>query len=68
MKSPIPCWRAILGLALGNDLLIVIECLVIGIQATRLVLFGLFIRFRCKGIGRYHGPISSPPSSWLNSD
>jgi len=24
-------------------------------------------RHRCKGIGRYHGPISSTPSSWRNS-
>lgn len=31
-------WLAILGLVLGNDLLIVIECLVVGIQTIRLVL------------------------------
>jgi hypothetical protein len=31
-------WLAILGLVLGNDLVIIIECLVVGIQTIRLVL------------------------------
>lgn len=41
-------WLAILGLVLGNDLLVIIECLVIGIQTTRLVLFAFFMELSRK--------------------
>jgi len=49
-------WLAILGLALGNALLILIEGLVVGIQTTRLVLFEFFIRF-LRGDGRALRPL-----------
>jgi V/A-type H+-transporting ATPase subunit I len=51
---------AILALALGNALLILIEGLVVGIQTTRLVLFEFFIRF-LRGSGRQFHPLQSPP-------
>ncbi|MEP6884825.1 MAG: ATPase, partial [Gammaproteobacteria bacterium] len=50
---------ALLALALGNALLIVIEGLVVGIQTTRLVLFEFFIRF-LRGSGRPFLPLHSP--------
>jgi V/A-type H+-transporting ATPase subunit I len=53
-------WLAILGLALGNALLIVIEALVVGIQTTRLVLFEFFIRF-LRGDGRALKPLPALP-------
>jgi V/A-type H+/Na+-transporting ATPase subunit I len=53
-------WLAILGLALGNALLIVIEGLVVGIQTTRLVLFEFFIRF-LRGNGRSLTPLQALP-------
>jgi V/A-type H+-transporting ATPase subunit I len=53
-------WLAILGLALGNALLIVIEGLVVGIQTTRLVLFEFFIRF-LRGEGRALKPLQALP-------
>jgi V/A-type H+-transporting ATPase subunit I len=53
-------WLAILGLALGNALLIVIEGLVVGIQTTRLVLFEFFIRF-LRGDGRALKPLQALP-------
>jgi V/A-type H+-transporting ATPase subunit I len=53
-------WLAILGLALGNALLIVIEGLVVGIQTTRLVLFEFFIRF-LRGDGRALKPLQPLP-------
>ena len=53
-------WVAILGLALGNALLIVIEGLVVGIQTTRLVLFEFFIRF-LRGDGRALKPLQFLP-------
>jgi V/A-type H+/Na+-transporting ATPase subunit I len=49
-------WLAIVGLALGNALLILIEGLVVGIQTTRLVLFEFFIRF-LRGDGRVLKPL-----------
>jgi V/A-type H+/Na+-transporting ATPase subunit I len=55
-----PRWLAILGLALGNALLIVIEGLVVGIQTTRLVLFEFFIRF-LRGEGRSLKPLQALP-------
>ncbi|MEP6548938.1 MAG: hypothetical protein ABJD53_15890 [Gammaproteobacteria bacterium] len=51
---------ALLALALGNALLIVIEGLVVGIQTTRLVLFEFFIRF-LRGSGRPFRPLHNPP-------
>lgn len=51
---------ALLALALGNALLIVIEVLVVGIQTTRLVLFEFFIRF-LHGSGRPFRPLRTPP-------
>jgi V/A-type H+-transporting ATPase subunit I len=53
-------WLAILGLALGNALLILIEGLVVGIQTTRLVLFEFFIRF-LRGDGRSLKPLQALP-------
>ena len=53
-------WLAILGFALGNVLLIVIEGLVVGIQTTRLVLFEFFIRF-LRGDGRALKPLQALP-------
>jgi V/A-type H+/Na+-transporting ATPase subunit I len=53
-------WLAILALALGNTLLIVIEGLVVGIQTTRLVLFEFFIRF-LRGDGRALKPLQALP-------
>jgi V/A-type H+-transporting ATPase subunit I len=53
-------WLAILGLALGNTLVIVIEGLVVGIQTTRLVLFEFFIRF-LSGDGRSLKPLPALP-------
>jgi V/A-type H+/Na+-transporting ATPase subunit I len=53
-------WLAILGFALGNALLIVIEGLVVGIQTTRLVLFEFFIRF-LRGDGRALKPLQALP-------
>jgi V/A-type H+/Na+-transporting ATPase subunit I len=53
-------WVAILGLALGNALLILIEGLVVGIQTTRLVLFEFFIRF-LRGYGRALKPLQALP-------
>jgi V/A-type H+/Na+-transporting ATPase subunit I len=55
-------WLAILGLAIGNLLLIVIEGLVVGIQTTRLVLFEFFIRF-LRGEGRALQPLQAPPTN-----
>jgi len=55
-----PRWLAILGLILGNAVLIVIEGLVVGIQTTRLVLFEFFIRF-LRGSGRALKPLRAPP-------
>ena len=55
-----PRWLAILGLALGNAVLIVIEGLVVGIQTTRLVLFEFFIRF-LRGEGRALKPLPALP-------
>jgi V/A-type H+-transporting ATPase subunit I len=52
-----PHWLAILGLALGNAVLILIEGLVVGIQTTRLVLFEFFIRF-LRGSGRALKPLT----------
>jgi len=52
-----PRWLQILGLALGNALLILIEGLVVGIQTTRLVLFEFFIRF-LRGSGRALKPLT----------
>ena len=49
-------WLSIVGLALGNALLILIEGLVVGIQTTRLVLFEFFIRF-LRGDGRVLKPL-----------
>lgn len=49
-------WLSILGLALGNALLMLIEGLVVGIQTTRLVLFEFFIRF-LRGDGRVLKPL-----------
>jgi len=49
-------WLALLGLVLGNALIIVIEGLVVGIQTTRLVLFEFFIRF-LRGDGRALKPL-----------
>jgi V/A-type H+-transporting ATPase subunit I len=56
-------WLAILGLAVGNALLIVIEGLVVGIQTTRLVLFEFFIRF-LRGDGRALRPLQAPPTTF----
>jgi V/A-type H+/Na+-transporting ATPase subunit I len=53
-------WLAILGLAFGNALLIVIEGLVVGIQTTRLVLFEFFIRF-LRADGRALQPLRPVP-------
>jgi V/A-type H+-transporting ATPase subunit I len=53
-------WLAILGLALGNALLILIEGLVVGIQTTRLVLFEFFIRF-LRADGRALKPLQALP-------
>jgi V/A-type H+-transporting ATPase subunit I len=53
-------WLAILGLTLGNALVIVIEGLVVGIQTTRLVLFEFFIRF-LSGDGRSLKPLPALP-------
>jgi V/A-type H+/Na+-transporting ATPase subunit I len=53
-------WLAIVGLAFGNALLIVIEGLVVGIQTTRLVLFEFFIRF-LRGDGRALKPLQALP-------
>jgi V/A-type H+/Na+-transporting ATPase subunit I len=53
-------WLAVLGLALGNALLIVIEGLVVGIQTTRLILFEFFIRF-LRGDGRALKPLQTQP-------
>jgi V/A-type H+/Na+-transporting ATPase subunit I len=53
-------WLAVLGLALGNALLIVVEGLVVGIQTTRLVLFEFFIRF-LRGEGRALKPLQPLP-------
>jgi V/A-type H+-transporting ATPase subunit I len=55
---------ALLALALGNALLIIIEGLVVGIQTTRLVLFEFFIRF-LSGSGRPFRPLQSPPTDTL---
>jgi V/A-type H+-transporting ATPase subunit I len=55
-------WLAILGLAFGNALLIVIEGLVVGIQTTRLVLFEFFIRF-LRGDGRALKPLQALPTT-----
>jgi len=52
-----PHWLALLGLALGNAVLILIEGLVVGIQTTRLVLFEFFIRF-LRGSGRALKPLT----------
>lgn len=49
-------WLSIVGLALGNTLLILVEGLVVGIQTTRLVLFEFFIRF-LRGDGRVLKPL-----------
>ena len=57
-----PHWLAILGLALGNAVLILIEGLVVGIQTTRLVLFEFFIRF-LRGSGRALKPLQALPSA-----
>jgi len=50
-------------LVLGNDLLIVIECLVVGIQTTRVVLFEFFIRFPCAAMGRALKPLPALPTT-----
>jgi V/A-type H+-transporting ATPase subunit I len=55
-----PRWLAILGLILGNAVLILIEGLVVGIQTTRLVLFEFFIRF-LRGSGRALKPLLALP-------
>jgi V/A-type H+/Na+-transporting ATPase subunit I len=55
-------WLAILGFAIGNALLIVIEGLVVGIQTTRLVLFEFFVRF-LRGAGRAFLPLPSFPTT-----
>jgi V/A-type H+-transporting ATPase subunit I len=55
-----PRWLEIVGLALGNALLILIEGLVVGIQTTRLVLFEFFIRF-LRGTGRALKPLPALP-------
>ena len=55
-------WLAILGLAFGNVVLIVIEGLVVGIQTTRLVLFEFFIRF-LRGDGRALKPLQALPTT-----
>jgi V/A-type H+-transporting ATPase subunit I len=52
-----PHWLALLGLVLGNAVLILIEGLVVGIQTTRLVLFEFFIRF-LRGSGRALKPLT----------
>ena len=46
---------------LGNAVIIVLEGLVVSIQATRLVLFEFFVRF-FRGQGRVFEPAHSPPS------
>jgi len=56
-------WLAIVGLVLGNALLIVIEGLVVGIQTTRLVLFEFFIRF-LRGEGRALKPLRPLPNTF----
>jgi V/A-type H+/Na+-transporting ATPase subunit I len=55
-----PHWLALLGLAIGNAVLILIEGLVVGIQTTRLVLFEFFIRF-LRGSGRALKPLPGLP-------
>jgi V/A-type H+-transporting ATPase subunit I len=55
---------AILGMAIGNALLIVIEGLVVGIQTTRLVLFEFFIRF-LRGDGRALKPLQALPITFM---
>jgi V/A-type H+-transporting ATPase subunit I len=51
----------ILGLAVGNAVLIGVEGLVVGIQTTRLILFEFFIRF-LRGYGRPFRPLASLPT------
>jgi len=53
---------SILGFALGNAVLILIEGLVVGIQTTRLVLFEFFVRF-LRGAGRAFLPLPSFPTT-----
>ena len=53
---------SILGFALGNAILILIEGLVVSIQTTRLVLFEFFVRF-LRGAGRAFLPLPSFPTT-----
>ena len=47
----------------GNALILTLEGLVVGIQATRLMLFEFFIRF-LEGEGRALAPLSPPAKCW----
>jgi len=53
---------ALLALALGNALLILVEGLAVSIQTTRLVLFEFFIRF-LRGDGRAFRPLQALPTT-----
>jgi V/A-type H+-transporting ATPase subunit I len=48
-------------LILGNLVVILLEGLVVSIQATRLVLFEFFNRF-LRGTGRVFSPLPAPPA------
>jgi V/A-type H+-transporting ATPase subunit I len=51
---------------LGNIIVIVLEGLVVSIQATRLILFEFFIRF-LQANGRVFRPLAAPFAEVMNS-
>ncbi len=68
MADAAPVWASVLIMILGNVLIIVLEGLVVSIQATRLVLFEFFNRF-LTGTGRVFKPLPAPPATvWGKSD
>jgi V/A-type H+-transporting ATPase subunit I len=61
MAHAAPGWAAMPILILGNLVVILLEGLVVSIQATRLVLFEFFNRF-LRGTGRVFSPLPAPPA------
>jgi len=57
---------ALLLMLLGNIIVIVLEGLVVSIQATRLILFEFFIRF-LQANGRVFRPLAAPVAEIMNS-
>jgi V/A-type H+-transporting ATPase subunit I len=60
MADAAPWWAALLIMAIGNLVIILLEGLVVSIQTTRLVLFEFFNRF-LRGSGRVFRPLPPPP-------